>query len=379
MRIIALENHPSTQEGGQELSFYDLLKGLHGKGHEIVLLYVKEGDLLERYRAFCADTIRVNGYRASASRPIGSILDIVRDISRVSAAGPTVVYANQYLDAFFAAGLSLKLRCPFVCHLRLPPSDRFSRQYRLGLRRASKLIAVSAQTRSEYVEQDFDPARIRVVHNGIDSARFKGRDAAAERRRAGLPETGYLITYAGRLHPAKGLETLIEAFSLMRRREEGDRLVIAGDVSDHILFNGGQRDYRAELEAYAERKGVADDIAWIKHCADIPGLFTASDIVVVPSLWPEPFGRTLIEAMACGVPALGSAVGGIPEILTGSFKRFLFDAGIVSDLAALIESMRGWKQKEPALADECRAHVERHFTIAKTVDGVEAVLKELVP
>jgi glycosyltransferase involved in cell wall biosynthesis len=97
-------------------------------------------------------------------------------------------------------------------------------------------------------------------------------------------------------------------------------------------------------------------------------------VVVVPSLWAEPFGRVIVEAFATGRPVLASRIGGIPEILTGEFERFLVEPGDAALLASGLESLVGWQQREPGLADRCRTHVQDHFSLDRAVDGVERSL-----
>ena len=108
--------------------------------------------------------------------------------------------------------------------------------------------------------------------------------------------------------------------------------------------------------------------------SDVVGPLHAADVVVVPSVWAEPFGRVIVEAMATGRPALASRIGGITEILTGEFERFLVEPGDAGVVTLALESLVGWQKREPSLADHCRAHVRDHFSLDRVVDGVERSL-----
>jgi glycosyltransferase involved in cell wall biosynthesis len=112
--------------------------------------------------------------------------------------------------------------------------------------------------------------------------------------------------------------------------------------------------------------------------SDVVPLYHAADVVALPSVFPEPFGRVLVEGMACGRPAVGSAVGGIPEILTGEHTEGVVPPGDPAALAAALGRLRGWQDRDPGLAARCRAHVERSFTLERAVEGVEAVLERAV-
>ena len=107
---------------------------------------------------------------------------------------------------------------------------------------------------------------------------------------------------------------------------------------------------------------------------DVIGPLHAADVVVAPSVWAEPFGRVVIEAMATGRPALASRIGGITEILTGAFEKFLVEPGDAGVITLALESLVGWQGRDPALADRCRAHVRDHFSLDRVVDGVERSL-----
>ena len=287
---------------------------------------------------------------------------------------PDVVYANQYQDSLLAAAVRRLLMIPFVCHLRLPPPDVFCGQFRVGMGQASRLIAISEQTRRDWIARGFRADAIDLVYNGIDVARFdEGEDRLVARHRLNLPAESFIVTYAGRLHPAKGIEVLLEAFGLIAR-DRPSRLVIAGPPLPILDAAGNPRDYVAELRAHANTLGIADAMTWIANQGDMPRLLRASDLTVLPSLWSEPFGRIVIESMACGTPVVASRVGGIPEILTGEFADGLFDAGDVVALASRMTSLADWQTGDPTLGQRARAHVVSRFTLDRTVEGIERSL-----
>ncbi|NJL45847.1 MAG: glycosyltransferase family 4 protein [Leptolyngbyaceae cyanobacterium SM2_3_12] len=179
-----------------------------------------------------------------------------------------------------------------------------------------------------------------------------------------------MIGYVGRLDPVKGLETLIQGFSQFFARHGQAHLVIAGKS---LISHG---DYGDRLRRLVNQLGLDASVTFLGH-SDQPSLiYQASDITVVPSLWPEPFGRTLIEAMACGTPVVASAVGGMPEILTGPFEANLFppgDAAALTDRLLRLVTILG---QNPDCGSHCRRHVVDNFSIQRNVDGIEACFKQ---
>jgi glycosyltransferase involved in cell wall biosynthesis len=125
-------------------------------------------------------------------------------------------------------------------------------------------------------------------------------------------------------------------------------------------------------------RAPAETCLWLGRRDDVAPLYHAADVVALPSVFPEPFGRVLVEGMACGRPAVGSAVGGVPEILTGELAAGVVPPSDHAAFAAALGRLRGWPERDPGLAERCRAHVERGFTLERTVEGVEAVLERAV-
>jgi glycosyltransferase involved in cell wall biosynthesis len=372
VRILALENEMSSRRGGQERSLLAMCEGLAARGHTIVLGYVRSGDFEGRYRRCCEQLIKVDGYTVDRSRTTASLVDFGVSLLALRAARADVVYANQYLDSPLARTSAMTSRRPFVCHLRLPPPDRFSFQYRYGMRGAVRLIANSRQTRDDYVAHGFRGDRIDVVYNGIDAAACQPAHSAAEiRQRLGIAASSFLVAFAGRLHPGKGIETLVDAVSRLAPPVD---LVIAG--RDHE--DGSGRSFEAEVRQAIRDRGVESRCHLVGHIDPIADVFAAAEVTVLPSVISETFGRAVVESMACGTPVVASRIGGIPEIMTGEFAGHLVPPGDAPALAAKLEQFRTWRARDPDLGVRGREHVERHFALTSSIDGVDAVLRRVL-
>jgi glycosyltransferase involved in cell wall biosynthesis len=372
MRILVLENEPSARRGGQELSLLDVCRGLAARGHEIELLYTADGDLLGEYRRFCRRVDRVTAYAVDRTRTVRAAARLAADVVQLGRPAPDVIYANQYLDSLFGRLLAWRFHRPFVCHLRLAPPDVFCAQYRWGMAGPARLITISQCTRDEYVARGFRRDRIDVVYNGIASDEWRPRLARPElRSRLGIDPMAFLVLFVGRLHPLKGVEVMIDALRLLPPHAQ---FVIAG----REMFDGRKEPYEPQLKAQAAALGLTARCHFIGHCPQIADLYHAADVTVLPSVASEAFGRSVIESMACGTPVVASRVGGIPEILTGDFGRYLFPVRDHRALADRLASLIGWRERDPGLADRCRAHVALNFDIVNTVSAIEASLERTV-
>jgi glycosyltransferase involved in cell wall biosynthesis len=224
----------------------------------------------------------------------------------------------------------------------------------------------------------FAPETIAVVHNGINLERFAIKDDRARTRQAlGLPPEAFVAIYAGRIDRAKNIEMLLHAFAQLRLTAEQARLLVVGSPVLHATPEEGE-SYVQELKNLCDKLAIGSSVHWLGRRTDIPDLFRAADVSVLPSLLPECHPRALIESMACGTPALGLRYGGIPEVLSGEFERFQIEVSDVSGLANLLQSLNGWQQNDPTLGQRCRAYVEKRFPKERMVEGVERVLQQAV-
>lgn len=369
MHLIVLENEPSSCRGGQELSLFDVCQSLHQRGHEITLLYTKPGDLLEKYQSLCLNTISVPNYKIDRNQWFKSVQAFCQSTRQISKLERSLVYSNQYQDSLFGCSLAAFKKIPFICHLRLPFPSTLGLQARLGLHGATRLITISHQTKGTWVNAGFPPQKLNVVYNGIDPNRFKpAADLASAKQIFQLAPETKVIGYVGRLDKVKGVETLIHAVAQLRPHCPNLQLLIAGKPLIQPLH------YQETLRQLSISLNVQSQVKFLGHVANPLSVYQASDIVVLPSLWNEPFGRTLLEAMACGVPVVASRVGGIPEVLTGEFEQGLFQAGDQENLATKLADFIDWRKADPSLGARSRQHIVDHFLLEKAVDGIEQVM-----
>lgn len=352
--------------GGTELNVFQVSRGLAQRGHAIDLLSARDGALADDYRTFCRSVTRRPVFdfaRSSAAR------DLVRMTPAVVSAArkrPDVVYPNRFAEIVWASAVGRLSGAPVVCHLH---EIRHLRPGAFPNEHVRRFIAVSHFLRDQWVAAGLRPDLIDVVHNGVSAADYPvggETERAAARARLDLPQDGFVALYYGRLDPEKGIDVLLDAWRKLGVGDGEGRLLVVGSPSAH-LENGPQL-----LQAWQE--DAPPGCVWRPAQSDVVTLLHAADVVVVPSVWAEPFGRVIVEALATGRPALASRVGGVPEILTGEFERFQVEPGDAAALAAGLEDLVGWQQREPALAGRCTAHVRDHFSLDLLVNGVERSL-----
>ena len=198
-----------------------------------------------------------------------------------------------------------------VCHEH-GHSDHLDQRRIDRLRRhVDRFVMVSDFIAELWLESGLDPDKVDVVFNGVDPAEYPlggDEERSAARHALGLGQEPFVVTYFGRLDREKGVHVLLEAWRQLDFGPDEARLLVVG--SSTVQLDAAA--YQAELHALA-----TDTVRFIPGQRDVVTPLHASDVVVVPSVWQEPFGRTVIEALSTGRPVLASRVGGIPEILSG--------------------------------------------------------------
>jgi len=208
----------------------------------------------------------------------------------------------------------------------------------------------------------------RGVHDRLSSVSERQTGKSALLLRRGWDSArGFVIGYAGRLVPEKGVDLLLEA--------------VAGLPGVWRLAIVGSGPELKRLELLAHRLGLADRVSFKGDIPSLrmPAFYRELDVLVIPSRsrpnWVEQFGRVLIEAMACGVPVIGSDCGEIPNVVD--------DAGLIfpeGDIEALREHLMCLMRETDLWADLAQRGRERvldHFTQAQIAAQTVAVYQEM--
>ena len=178
---------------------------------------------------------------------------------------------------------------------------------------------------------------------------------------------GLTIGYVGRLVREKGVDLLLRAVS-----------ELGGEWRLRVLGDGPERE---RLMALAERLGIAGRVTFegLIPSTQMPDFYPQLDVLVLPSRtrpnWKEQFGRVLIEAMACGVPVVGSDSGEIPHVIGEA--GLVFPEGDVAALRSILARLQADETLRKELAQRGRARVLAHYTQAQVAAATYEVYREM--
>jgi glycosyltransferase involved in cell wall biosynthesis len=239
-----------------------------------------------------------------------------------------------------------------------------------GLARVDHIVAISHYTKRCLVEElAVPPHKITVVHHGMDHERFRPlTPSPAVRQRHHLHEGRRYLIYVGTEDPRKNLRALVRALAQVRREVPEVELIKAGWSHD--------AEERQVLIALATELGVLEAMHFLEDVPeeDLPQLYNLAEVYVTPSLY-EGFGFTLLEAMACGTPAVYADAGSLPEIAAGAgvAVRPVTPERLAAELLSLLR--RPDKQEALRAAGPQRA---ASFTWPASTQGVLGVYAELL-
>lgn len=240
-----------------------------------------------------------------------------------------VVHANT-MQAGVVAVLSRRLGGPpCVCHLRdALPDSRAGAAVRRVLRNADGLVAISRYT-AERLSPRWEAAGVRVVENAVDASRFNPArfDRRAARAMLEVPAGVPVLGMVAQITPWKAQSDAIRILAALLPEFPGARLLLVGEakfVSGATRYDN--RGYLSDLYALADELGVAHAVAFLGERDDVPAVLAACDLALLPS-WEEPFGRSVAEAMAMGLPVLATSVGGPSEVVDDGLTGRLLPPG----------------------------------------------------
>jgi glycosyltransferase involved in cell wall biosynthesis len=337
MRVAVLS--PAAELGGAERSLLTFLKAAHGGALEALVFLPRSGPLGDSLSSLGIPWQVVPMPRALLSQSRQNLGELIFPalklifqgpgyLSRLATAirhyNPDVLYTNGIKVHIIGAFLRPWLQAGVVWHLR----DNWGGPLigRLADLGPSQIIANSRSTAMVLQKHMEKPEKVSVIHNAVDIVEFSPDGEIAPVDGRGNPKIGLVAAFAR----WKGHTLLLRvAERILSQFPSTVFYFIGGSIYDTVAESG----YEVELRQLIKQRGLSDSIILTGFQAKIAPWYRAMDIVVNASIRPEPFGRTLLEAMACGKAVVGPRAGGIPEFVRHGENGLLYEMGNANGLA----------------------------------------------
>jgi glycosyltransferase involved in cell wall biosynthesis len=340
---------------GSERYYWDLLRALKP-------LDVRVRGLVVGDPTVARDPVpEIESFAPEGGGALARLMSLRREVARSIRQSDVVAshnarHAMPVLDVIRSRPLVVHFHGPLVLEGRAEGVSR-GNLFMRGLaestvyRRARRLVVLS-RAFGEILSREYAIPfeRIRVVPGGVDLRRFRAVGSRADaRRRLGLPLDRPIVATVRRLAPTKGLEELIDAVDVVRRA-----------VPDVLVVLAGAGPLAADLRARVAQRGLERWIHFTGYVSDeqLPSVYRAADLFVVPTVALEGFGLVVLEALACGTPTLVTPVAGLPEVVADLDPAMIMGGANAAAIgAALSDALTGRLR----LPDEaaCIAYAQR--------------------
>ncbi|MGE0445036.1 MAG: glycosyltransferase [Vicinamibacterales bacterium] len=349
----------SFDPGGTERQMTELIARLDRARFDVhVACFRREGHWLPRVEAAALSVTEfpISGFRSPST--LGQLLAFARWCRERRLA---VVQACDFYANVFALPCAALARVPVRIGSRrdLVLPGRSAGQHRLqrwAYRLAHRIVANSQAAAQQVAAEGIPESRVTVIPNGVDLRTF----GPPHPRTAGPPNLRTITTVAN-LRPEKGHDVLLEAAARVVRTHP--------DVQFQFVGDGPMR---STLEQRARAMDLGGRVAFLGHREDVPELLANCTLFVLPSR-SEAFPNGLVEAMAAGVPAIASGVGGILELIQHERNGLLAPVGDGVALADAIVSLLD----DPGTAERLGAHarqtIESRYSFDRMVGAFEAL------
>jgi glycosyltransferase involved in cell wall biosynthesis len=326
--------------GGSSENTISTIEALERVGYAATLVLGPESEppTVENARRRGCRVVEIDGLvrEVSPARDVAAVLQLWRMFRR---ARPAIVHTHTSKAGFvgrlaaWLAGVPAVIHQPhghiFYGYWRRPRTTLFVVLERVAAHWTDRIVTLTPREIDEHLERGIGRrGQYAVVPSGVPTAALRSAAPARAEARAGLglPPDAYVIAGVGRFVPIKGFDLLVAALADVVARVPAAWVLLIGDGAE-----------RAALEAQARTLGVADRLRITGSVGDMIPLLAAADVLAAPSR-NEGMGRVLVEAMALGLPVVGTRVGGIPDVIDDGECGLLVPADDAASLAeALVE------------------------------------------
>jgi len=298
---------------------------------------------LLKHRKLLAEFDILHGYNVYYHPALGAVSEVIST--------PTVATLNSY--AFFpkssfnvtATGARKVYDTVFM-----PTTGRFLRRF---VRQNDRFICLSNGSKTVFVENGFNERNIETIPNMIDPSFNVPKTSRSDRK--------IRVLYVGSVIERKGVEYLVTAAAHLSTEFE---IRIVGD--------GNQRN---ELDNHASEIGVSDKVNFVGEVpySELKYEYSKADVFVHPGIWPEPFGRTLLEAMQAALPIVATDIGGPADII--STEELLCPP---ADAAALADAIEYAAEQRDVIGVENKKRVSCKYDPDRICDSIINVYKEVI-
>lgn len=283
---------------------------------------------------------------------------------------PDVIHLNNNLDQWESVAAARIVGVPCVIHQRSFASP--SRTMKWCSRRADRIITISDAIRDHLIALGCDGKKILTIYNTIDLPNDINTIDFKKTFDAPCTDNKPVCSVFGRITQWKGQHIFIDAIAEARKSIPNILALIVGDAPD------GANEYLQALYKQVENNSLKENIIFTGYRSDVGNFYGISDIVVHTSIEPEPFGRTILEAMSYAKPVIATAMGGPLEIIEEGVDGILIHPNDSQVLAQHIVRLFQDEEKRRNIGARAREKVRREFSVEHQAKRMKDIYQGLI-
>jgi glycosyltransferase involved in cell wall biosynthesis len=321
------------------------------------------------------DGVPVQRLPAPGPKPLASLMFTLAALAQIAHLKPDLIHAHELISPATTAVLAKFLfGKPVVATIHgsglssdvLRLKRRFLGRTRLKVlcREIAAFCVISSVIDGELAAEGVPVEKRVSIPNGVDTARFiplPAEEKAALRSRLGLPLDAPLALFVGRLSPEKRVGLLTGAWATVRAAIPQACLMIVGGGPDEVAL----------------KQQAGEGVLFMGSQPDVLPYLQAADLFVLPSA-AEGLSLALLEALACGLPAIATAVGGNPEVIAQGENGWLVPPDDPAALAAAIRTLLADDKLRRSLGEHGRAQVVQRYSLATMADRLVALYRQVL-
>lgn len=352
--------------GGGQVSLLQLVKNINRNRFSPFVVIPSEGELSQQLKQIQVPVIILDMPSLLPFPTIRSLRCIKRLLKLSKDLDIRLLHTDGPRNTFYAVFVKVVLRIPLIWHIRASNRDIFDR---ILFHFCNSLIIVAGglKERFGWVKAQ---RKLVTVYNGIDIESFSPFKRRSVTPLNPLDKAEELVVgMIGRVEKLKGQKTLIEACGRLPRLKSSLKIMIIGEIIDPL--------YAKEIIATARGFGVEKNVCFLGYRKDICHLLHQMDIYTFTSVF-DAFPRTIIEAMAAGLPVITTDVGGCPEAVKEGVTGYIVPKGDPIAFADRIAFLANRPEKRIAMGEKARERARKKFSVEENVRKTEQLYIDIL-
>jgi glycosyltransferase involved in cell wall biosynthesis len=378
--------HTTSEIGGSDVSLVRLVESLDRRRYQAVVALPADGPLAPRLRAAGAAVLIVPSLWKLTSRKGRGYLAAfalhfplaVRRLSTLIAKERVAIVHTNTIHNLYGGPAAAAAGVPHVWHIReIVWQSAWLKRLELWMVRrwSTRIIVTSDAVAAMFGPERDRPATLVKVPNGVETDRYRPGDGTRVRMELGVPDDRPLVAIACRLDDWKGVDVFLDAAAAVgRERPDACFAVIGGPIVGQDAYARSLKERPSALELGA-RVRFTD---WRYPPSEMPDVHRAIDVMVVASTKPEPFGLTVIEAMATGKPVIATRAGGPAEIVQDGVTGLLVPPGDAEALGRAMLSLIDDPARARHMGEAGRRRAVELFSADRYVTRIQQVYDDVM-